>query len=89
MKNLGPPAPHTPVLELPTSQVPGLPRQGMLVMTTAWSQGQTYLGNKILLISAGQDIGFSSAQLTLGEVGVHLISIKVSIVGFAVGIVET
>lgn len=60
----------------------------MLVMTITWSPGQTYLGNKILLISAGQDIGFSSAQLTLGEVGVHLIPIKVSIVGFAVGIVK-
>lgn len=60
----------------------------MPAITVEWPQSETYLGNKVLLICAGQDIGFSPAQLTLGEVGVHLISIKVSIVGFAVGIVE-
>lgn len=48
----------------------------------------TDLGNEILLVSAGQDIGFSSAQLALGEVGIHLVSIEVSIVGLAVGIVK-
>ena len=51
-------------------------------------QGQTYLGNKVLLIGAGQDVGLGPAQFTLGKVGVHLISIEVGVVGLAVGIVE-
>lgn len=53
-----------------------------------WLPGQTDLGNEVLLIRAGQDVGLSPAQFTLGEVGVHLVSIKVGIIGFAVGIVE-
>lgn len=61
----------------------------MLTMTTEWPQGQTYLGNKVLLIGAGQDVGLCPAQLTLGEMGIHLISIKVGIIGLAVGIVES
>lgn len=61
----------------------------MLTMTTEWPQGQTYLGNKVLLIGAGQDVGLRPAQLTLGEMGIHLISIKVGIIGLAVGIVES
>lgn len=52
-------------------------------------QGQTYLGNKVLLIGAGQDVGLGPAQFTLGEVGVHLISIEVGVVGLAVGVVES
>lgn len=57
-------------------------------MTMEQPQGQTYLGNKVLLIRAGQDIGLSPAQFALGEVGIHLVSIEVSIIGLAVGIVE-
>lgn len=57
-------------------------------MTMEQPQGQTYLGNKVLLIRAGQDVGLGPAQFTLGEVGVHLISIKVGVIGLAVGIVE-
>lgn len=49
---------------------------------------QTYLGNKVLLVGAGQDIGLGPAQFTLGEVGIHLVSIKVGVIGLAVGIVE-
>lgn len=60
----------------------------MLTMTTERPQGQTYLGNKVLLIGAGQDVGLGPAQLTLGEMGIHLVSIKVGIIGLAVGIVE-
>ena len=51
-------------------------------------QGQTHLGHKVLLVCASQDVGLGPAQFTLREVGVHLVSIKVSIVGLAVGIVE-
>ena len=57
-------------------------------MTTEQPQGQTYLGNKVLLICAGQDIGLSPAQFALGEVGIHLVSVEVSVIGLAVGIVE-
>lgn len=57
-------------------------------MTADQPQGQTYLGNKVLLICAGQDVGLGPAQFTLGEVGIHLVSIKVSIIGLAVGVVE-
>lgn len=57
-------------------------------MIMEWPQGQTYLGNKVLLIGAGQDVGLGSpAQFTLGEVGVHLVSIEVGVVGLAVGVV--
>jgi hypothetical protein len=60
----------------------------MLMVTVEGPQGQTYLGNKVLLTGTGQNVGFSPAQLTLGKVSIHLISIEVSIVGLAVGIVE-
>lgn len=60
----------------------------MLAMTMEPPQGQTYLGNEVLLIRAGQDVGLGPAQFTLREVGVHLVSIKVGVVGLAVGIVE-
>lgn len=53
-----------------------------------WLPGQTDLGNEVLLIRAGQNVGLSPAQFTLGEVGVHLVSIKVGVIGLAVGIVE-
>ena len=34
-------------------------------------------------------VGFSSSKLILGEVSIHFISIKVSIVALAVGIVKS
>ena len=57
-------------------------------MTMERPQGQTHLGNKVLLIGAGQDVGLGPAQFTLGEVGIHLVSVEVGVVGLAVGVVE-
>ena len=42
-------------------------------------QGQTYLGNKVLLIGAGQDVGLGPAQFTLGEVGLHTVCLDINI----------
>lgn len=47
-----------------------------------------YLGHQVLFISADQHVGLCPAQLTLGKVGVHLIAVKICVVGFAVGVVE-
>lgn len=67
---------------------PDLKCQVVSVTSVDWPEVQTYFGNKVLLIRAGQDVGLGSAQFTLGEMGIHLVSIKVSIIGLAVSIVE-
>jgi len=48
----------------------------------------TNLWDEVLLVRAEQRVGLRSGQLTLREVRVHFIAIKVSIVRLAVGVVE-
>lgn len=47
-----------------------------------------HLGHQVLLVGADERVGLGAAQLALGEVGVHLVSVEVGVVGLAVGVVE-
>lgn len=47
-----------------------------------------HLGHKVLLVSADECVGLSPAQFTLREMGIHLIPIKVSVVGLTVSVVK-
>jgi len=46
-------------------------------------------GHEVLVVGVGNEIGLSTGDLVLGEMHVHLITIKISIVGVAIGVVHT
>ena len=54
-----------------------------------FSDGFAIRGGDVLLIVHGYLVGLSSCKITLEEMEVHLVSIEVSVVGFAVGVMET